>query len=196
MKAPAAILLLVVAVLSLSACAGVKAVNNALTPREHVTLGELYAAQGHPDLAKQEFVAALRQDQDFPPALVGMGNLAFQAGQMDVAEAHYRHALRLAPQHSGAANNLAMLYLLGGRRLEEAERLARGALERSGVLRPYVLETLASVYLQQGRYREATEAVDEAQKIVAPDSPVLQERLAQLRRHLNLLSPEARAAQI
>jgi len=177
-------------------CAGAKVAQDPLTAREHVTLGELYAAQGHPELAVREFQSALRREGDFPPALVGLGNVAFQAGEMDAAEHHYRRALQAAPEHSGAANNLAMLYLLSGTRLEEAERLAKGALERSGVLRPYVLETLASVYVRQGRYPEASAAVDEAERLVAPDSPVLRERLAQLRRHLSNLAPSGHEARI
>ena len=178
-------------------CASARPVADPLTPREHVTLGELYAAQGHPELATKEFKAALGREAEFPPAWVGLGNLAFQAGELDTAERHYQRALRAAPEHSGAANNLAMLYLLGGKRLDEAERLARGALERSGILKPYVLETLASVYVRLGRYPEAAAAVEEAERLVAPDSPVLQERLAQLRRELHALSPGTdRAARI
>jgi Flp pilus assembly protein TadD len=160
-----------------------------LSAREHVTLGEIYAAQGHPDLATQEFRAALAQQADLPAALVGLGNVAFQAGEMHTAEQHYRRALHAAPHHPGAANSLAMIYVLSGDRLDEAERLARGALERSGVLRPYILETLATVYIRQGRYRDAAFAVDEAERLAAPDSPVLRERLTQLRRELVGLVP-------
>jgi Flp pilus assembly protein TadD len=155
-----------------------------LTAREHVTLGEIYAAQGHIELASKEFKTALTRNPDFAPALVGLGNLAFQAGQIETAEEHYRRALHASPEHAGAANNLAMVYLLRGERLDEAEQLARGALERSGALRPYVLETLATLYVQQRRYREAMAAVEEAERVATPDSPVLWERLGQLRKEL------------
>jgi|CXWL01.1.fsa_nt_gi tetratricopeptide (TPR) repeat protein len=90
------------------------------------------------------------------------GNSAFVAGRFREAEAFFRKALETAPLHAGAANNLAMTLLARGGRLPEAEALAKDALSRSGSLRPYVVDTLASIYRRQGRYAEAEAVLDGA----------------------------------
>jgi tetratricopeptide (TPR) repeat protein len=160
-----------------------------LSPHEHVSLGQAYEAQGLKGRAAQEFQGALRQDSHYVPALIAVGNLSFESGALGEAEQRYREALEVAPHHPGASNNLAMVYLSRGERLDEAERLATDALEQGGVLRPYAFDTLATLYLRQGRYKEAEAVLDRAQTSISPDKTILHERLAQLRRELNTASP-------
>lgn len=171
----------------LQACSGLPRIvllRDPLTPQEHVKLGTSYQEQGLRELAAKEFQAALGQQREYAPALVGLGNLSFEAGSLKEAEEYYRQALAVAPDDPSATNNLAMVYLSRGERLEEAELLARKALEQGGPLRPYVLDTLAGIYVRQGRYREAKAALDDAEALAPLENNILRERLAALRREL------------
>ncbi len=172
---------------ALQACSSLPRIvilHDPLTPQEHVTLGETYQAQDKTELAVREFEAALRGQQDYAPALVALGNLSFEAGRLQQAEDYYRRVLDAAPDHPAAGNNLAMVYLTRGERLDEAERLARGATAQEDPLRPYALDTLARIYLRQKRYREAQTALEQALTAAPSGNTPLQERLAQTQREL------------
>ncbi len=152
----------------LQACSGLPRVvvlHNPLTAEEHMALGTTYEAQGAQDLAAREYRAAMTDRADYAPALVALGNLAFDSGALDEAEEYYRRALASHPDHPGANNNLAMVYLKRGDRLDEAERLALKASAQSGSVRPYALDTLAHVYTRTGRYQEAHAALAEAEAL-------------------------------
>jgi tetratricopeptide (TPR) repeat protein len=182
----------VVLLASLSACSAfprLVVLHDPLTPQEHVTLGESYQGQGQTDLAVREFQAALRQQSDYVPALVAMGNVAFEAGTLEDAEQSYRQALAALPNHAAANNNLAMVYLSRGDRLDEAERLAKNALAQGGALQPYALDTLARIYMRQQRYQDAALALRQAVAAVPEENTILRERLAQSQRELSDASP-------
>ena len=184
--------LLVTLLGTLQACSGLPRIvvlHDPLTPQEHVTLGESYQAQGNTELAVREFQAALRLQRDFAPALVALGNRSFEAGTLQEAEDYYSRALDAVPGHPAASNNLAMVYLSRGGRLDEAERLAKSALAQGGALRPYILDTLAKVYMRQERYQEARTALEEAETIAPLENKLLHERLAQSRQELAATRP-------
>ncbi len=171
----------------LQACSGVPRIvvlHDPLTPEEHVTLAASYEGQGLTEMAAREYQAALHQRSDFVPALIGFGNLSFESGALQEAEDSYRRALEAAPDHPGAGNNLAMVYLSRGERLDEAERLAGKALEQAGPLRPYVLDTLTRIYARTGRYREAEAALAEAEAVAPSENKMLLERLARSKQEL------------
>lgn len=189
-------ILLFVAVVSgsLSACSDlpqVRVLHDPLTPEEHVLLGLAYEMEGRPVFAAQEFDGALRQNPGYRPALIGLGNLALDRGALDEAEAYYRQALATAPEDPGANNNLAMLYLRKRERLDEAERLAGLALAQGGPLQPYVLDTMAHIYVRQGRYREAQTALQNAEALAPASDKILHQRLAQSRQELRTSHPGA-----
>lgn len=171
----------------LSACSDlpqVRVLHDPLTPEEHVTLGLTYEVQGHRDLAAREYRTALTQEAGYVPALIGLGNVAFAEGELEESETFYQQALETSPEHPGANNNLAMLYLVRGRDLREAERLALRALAQRGPLQPYVLDTLAHVYARQGRYKEAVAALEEAEAAAPTQDRMLRDRLIRLRDQL------------
>jgi tetratricopeptide (TPR) repeat protein len=185
-------MLLVFLLGALQACSGLPRIvvlHDPLTPQEHVTLGESYQAQGNTDLAVREFQAALHQQSDYGPALIALGNLSFEAGTLQEAEDYYRRALDAVPHQPAASNNLAMVYLSRGDRLDEAERLAKDALGRGGTLRPYILDTLAKIYMRQERYQEARTALEEAVTAAPVENKHLHERLAQSQRELAVVFP-------
>ena len=170
-----------------SACSGmpqIRVLHDPLTAEEHVTLGLTYESQGHSELAANEYRTALRQEPGFVPALVGLGNIAFAEGELEESETYYQQALAASPDHPGANNNLAMLYLARGTNLQEAEQLALRALSQTGPLRPYVLDTLAHIYARQARYEEALAAMDNAEAAAPMHDKILHERLIKLRNEI------------
>ena len=177
---------------SFSACSDLPRVlvlHDPLTPEEHVTLGLAYEVEGRPELAAREYDGALGKEHGYMPALIGLGNLAFDRGALEEAEAYYRQALIMAPEDPGVNNNLAMVYLTQQEKLDEAERLANLALAQSGPLRPYVLDTIAHIYVRQGRYREAQTALTNAEALAPPYDGVLHQRLTQLQQELATSHP-------
>ena len=173
-------------VVVLSGCAMFRSssFHDALTPAEHITLARAYITSGETDAAQREYEAALAADRDYVPAILGLGNLAFEQGRLDEAERQFTRALAIDPLNAAASNNLAMVYVTRHDRLDDAERLARTALERGGPLRPYILDTLASVYVQQRRYADAERTLTEADAEVPADNVELRDRLAKLRQEL------------
>lgn len=152
-----------------------------LTPEQHVQLGGAYETRGLTDDARKQYAAAVRADAGHVPALMAQGNLAFGRNDLKEARACFQKVLRVDPNHAAANNNLAMVLLAQGRKLPEAERLARRALENGGALRPYVLETLASVLLRQGRGAEVLPLLDEAEALLPPGDGPLRRQLAATR---------------
>jgi tetratricopeptide (TPR) repeat protein len=184
--------LVIGAEIAFSACSdlpGILILHDPLTPEEHVTLALTYEIEGRSDLAVQEYEGALRQKQGYVPALIGLGNLAFERGAVNEAEAHYRRALTTDPEDPGANNNLAMLYLTQRKKLDEAERLASLALAQGGPLQPYVLDTMAHIYAVQGKHREAQTALNEAEVLAPSYDRALHQRLAQLQQELAAVRP-------
>lgn len=156
-----------------------------LTAQEHMVLGEAYAQQGQPDLATREFEAVLKQQPDHVAVFVALGNLAFQNQSPTAAESYYRQALEFSPSHPVAANNLAMVYLSKDEKFDEVERLARTALQHETHLKPYILETLATLYLKQGRLIDAQTVLEQADAVAPTTNTALLTRLSQLRRELS-----------
>jgi tetratricopeptide (TPR) repeat protein len=172
---------------SFSACSDlprVRVLHDPLTPEEHVRLGLAYEVEGRTELAAREYDGALGKEQGYVPALIGLGNLAFNRGTLEEAEAYYRQALITAPEDPGVNNNLAMVYLTQQEKLGEAEQLANLALAQGGPLQPYVLDTMAHIYVRQGRYREAQTVLNNAEALAPPYDRTLHQRLTQLQQEL------------
>jgi tetratricopeptide (TPR) repeat protein len=181
------LVLLIVTVTVLQGCSVLPQLvrhSDPLTAEEHVRLGASYEAQGLKENAIQQYQAALHLQKNNIPALVAWGNLAFEKGDWKNAEACYRHILRLDPTHVGANNNLAMVYLATGKHLDKAEQWAQVALKQGGPLKPYVLDTLATIYIQEGRYSEAQRVLDDAVAAVPGDNKRLRDQLAKTREKL------------
>ena len=126
--APAAL----IAALALAGCGRIVVLHDALSATEHNDLGVAYERAGKPALAAREYRKALRRDSRLAIARVNLGNLAAAAGRWDDAEREYRKALRVRPDDADALNNLAAALVRRGRRLDEAEALARRAIAIGG----------------------------------------------------------------
>jgi Tfp pilus assembly protein PilF len=152
-----------------------------LTAEQRLQLGRAYEAEGLKADARKQYGLAAGKKRDNVPALMAQGNLAFSGGDLKSAEKAFRRALKLEPAHPGANNNLAMVYLARDQ-TDAAEKRLKLALQDMGPLRPYVLDTLASLRLRQGRTAEAAAALDEAQAL-APPGP-LRDKLTEARNRL------------
>lgn len=168
----------------LTGCAGLPrpaTYRDALSPEEHVRLGTAYEAQGLRPEALKQYQAAVRGDKGCAECWLALGNYEFTDGRFGAAGAAFRKALKAAPQHSGAANNLAMTLLADNGSLAEAEALALQALQNAGALKPYVLDTLANALLRQGRCAEASAAIDEAEAGTPADNVPVRSQLLETR---------------
>ena len=76
------------------------------------------------DEAASAFEAAL-QSAPFSPALVNLGNLAFEGGATDAALEYYRRAIECDPQNASAHRHLALAYRRSGREPEAYEAFRR-----------------------------------------------------------------------
>ncbi len=157
-----------------------------LTPEQHVQLGASYEAQGLTESAVEQYDAAIRLSKEYLPARIARGNLAFGSGDLKTAAACYRQVLRLDPNHAGANNNLAMVYLALGNHLDRAERYALTALEQGGPLRPYILETLAELYVREYRNEEAQKALDDSEAATPSKDEPLRQQIAVTKQLLEL----------
>jgi tetratricopeptide (TPR) repeat protein len=97
-----------------------------LTPEEHLSLGVTYEQQGDFDHAIKEYNLAAKK---LPGAFLYLGNAHFQKKEWKKAEDYYRLAIEKQPDNADAHNNLAWLYYTRREKLDEAERLAKKALE-------------------------------------------------------------------
>lgn len=99
--------------------------NDPLTPQEHVNLGVSYEHSGELDAALKEYETASRE---LPIAYLYMGNVLFQKKDFERARVAYQDAIEKTDDPR-AYNNLAWLYYTEGTNLDEAERLAKKAVE-------------------------------------------------------------------
>lgn len=180
----------------LAACAHVPpriVSGDALGPEEHVQLGTAYEAQGLREEAVAQYEAAVRRDPAYAEGWLALGNMHFTAGRLKEAETAFRKALKAVPHHPGAGNNLAMAILERKGSLPEAEALAQDALGQGGPLRPYILDTLANIYLRQGRYADAAAALDQAEAATPESSRLVRDHLLATRDSIRVAAAAAAA---
>jgi len=117
--------------------------------------GELAAAAGHYQLATElEPRNAYFQ--------LNLGNALLKQHLSTEAAAAYGHALEIDPNNADAMNNLAFALVELGANLDQAEQLCQRAVSLRPSHRAYYLDTLGSVFLKQGRGREAIAAYEQA----------------------------------
>lgn len=150
-----------------------------------VERGQQALAQGDMNGARRRFERAERCDSGSAAAQAGLGQVAEKRGQWEEATAHYRAALKFAPDNSGYAAALA-----NGLRRCAATSLERSTLLESAVrayrhaltLSPndYAAAVgLAQCYRQQGEFDRAAEALRHAQRI-DPSNPQVHTMLASI----------------
>jgi tetratricopeptide (TPR) repeat protein len=83
-------------------------------PIFHLNLGWAYELNGEPRKARDQYLAAVRSDPTFHPALNDLGVLAAQQGNLDEAKGYFRAALRAKPNYAYASYNLGVALLRSG----------------------------------------------------------------------------------
>jgi tetratricopeptide (TPR) repeat protein len=99
-----------------------------LTPGEHLNLGVSYENRGELDNALKEYKSAAEK---LPAAYLYIGNVYYMKGEFEKAESYYRKAIQKEPRNADAYNNLAWIYYLERKDLQEAEVLASAAVQLS-----------------------------------------------------------------
>ncbi|HVN98355.1 MAG TPA: tetratricopeptide repeat protein [Syntrophorhabdaceae bacterium] len=117
-----------------------------LTAEEHINLGVTYENKKEYDEALKEYEAALKR---MPVAYLYMGNIYFQKGSVADAERCYEKAIQKTGDPR-AYNNLAWLYYVKRIKLDEAENLARRAVELSPDAQDYK-DTLDKIIEEKGK---------------------------------------------
>lgn len=159
-----------------------------LTAEEHNDLGVSYENKGEYALAEREYREALKKKKDFFNAQFNLGNLYLKMGRENEAEDAYNKAVALDPAQPDVYNNLAHLYLQGGRHPDEAQKMAEKAVSLSGPTprriferRYRYLDTLGMAYLGQGEVDKALRCLEEALDIAPDEDNIF---LVEVYRHL------------
>lgn len=131
-------------VLSLAGCSlpRIIVLDDPLTPEEHLNLGVAYEKNKDFDSAIKHYNLALKK---LPRAHLYLGNAYFIKEEPDMAETHYKKAIENNLQNADAYNNLAWLYYMKGKKLEEAERLVLKAIETDPLKKDIYEDTLFSI---------------------------------------------------
>ncbi|GAA1955209.1 DUF5107 domain-containing protein [Agromyces allii] len=115
---------------------------------------------------------ALRRDPSDSRVLTGLAELAFRAGEYDIASGYVKRALTRVTEFNGNPRNAETLYLLG---LIESRRgdqhAAHAAFAKAAWDAPFVAPAgleMARQYAREGRYEAALHDLDELDA-VAPD---------------------------
>lgn len=130
--------------LLLSGCAFPRIIilKDPLTPEEHLNLGVAYEKQGELDAALKEYKLAAKK---IPGAYLYIGNVHFLKKEWDEAERNYQKVISKEPQNADAANNLAWLYYTKKENLDQAETLARKAIELNPAKEKIYRDTLEKI---------------------------------------------------
>jgi tetratricopeptide (TPR) repeat protein len=148
----------------------------------HVRRGFLLLILRRPDLAVEDFTAALRSGEHDPEVWHLRGNAWALLGRLEQAVADYGHCLALDPEQTRARFNLAVAYRLLG-------QLPQALAEFTEVIRAQPDHDLAHynrglVYTALERYEQAIADFSRTIKL-NPEHPDVRARLREVRQTLN-----------
>ena len=135
------------------------------------TLGHVYLKFNAPQKAVQTFAKILAVDDEYVPALSGIGMAYQMRDDVEQAEIYLRRAIDLSSKEElpDAYNALGYLYAEQGINLDEAETLVRRALKSAPKSGAY-LDSLGLIYFKQGKLDAAIENLEQAIRYL-PDTP-------------------------
>jgi Tfp pilus assembly protein PilF len=156
-------------------------------------------AAGRPAEAAALYRHRLEAAEPTPLLLTNLGNSHAAAGDRAAAEAAYRDALALDPTAADALNNLAWLLYEEGRRLDEAEAIARRAVAAGRADPHLALDTLGRILAAHGDCAGAADHLARARTAApagtaAPIDLALGQALAACRRPADAREALERAA--
>ncbi len=147
----------------------IKAFPNFLPP--YYSLAKVYLNNDRAEDAIAQYQKAIETEanQDIPHMILGV--IFSMKKQYDLAEIHYRQALKANPDFVPAANNLAYLMAEKDTGLSEALRLAQQANDKMPD-DPRILDTLGWVYVKLGLYDQAIQEFSGSMRQLA-DNPTI-----------------------
>lgn len=101
--------------------------------------------------ARQAYETALARWPDSATALLGIGNSAYAAGDLSVAEAAYRRATRVDPRAGPAWNNLALILAARGA-FDDARQAALQAVAIGGAMIDEYRRTLQEIAVRRAKH--------------------------------------------
>ncbi len=155
-------------------------------PGFHGLLGNACRAAGRTDRAREAYRAVLAIDPHSVPAMINLGNLALEQGDLADAERHYRAAERLQPDHPDVQNGLGQVAL--GRVPPD------GAATDSAAARDRALKAAAGHFAAALRVAPDHAAALAGQGKTAAARGALEEAVAALDRALRLAPGQAETA--
>ena len=129
-------------------------------PTSYQLLGDLHVKQGNNISATFAYFEALKADPDNALTLMKLGDVFHEEGQPEEARRYYLDALKLDPDSEPLNQRLSS----GGEAVNEAAVV------------PFMTETAADLYLQQGHTNKA-QAIYRHLLECSPDNQQLQEKL-------------------
>lgn len=137
-------------------------------------LGQLYYAQRQYDKAIKQFEIVRSLEPKNADVLYLLGSLYLETSDQKKAMDYFLRALDIDPNHDGCLNSLGYLYAEEGQKLDEAEKLIHRALKVDPHNGAY-LDSLGWVYYKKGQYKEALEALEQADGFMK--DPIIYEHL-------------------
>ena len=123
----------------------------------HINLGNSLAAErGHTPEAIEQLRKGLELQPDSADGQNGLGIALARSGNLDEAVVHLERAVSLAPQSAGYRYNLGRVHA-AKEEFREALSQFEEAARLSQMQDPSVLEMLAAMYSETGRYSDAIE---------------------------------------
>ncbi len=150
------------------------------TAEVHHNVGLAYMQQRQSAKAQVHFLESIRLNPENAPSHLMLATLYAAQDKFEQAEQHYQRTLELQPDMAVGYHSLAYLYGQYDLHLSKAVELADKAIQlapRSALYR----NTLSWLLYKQGDFQAAEQAALKATEL-APENPIYQEGLAEIRR--------------
>ncbi len=131
------------------------------------------------DLARQELNEALDLSPESPELLANLAHIEASLGNLQLAEKHFREALRTDPDLEPAISGLGTVMVMSGRPGDTIEFLQK-YLEDGSDSSTSILIALSRAHASQGNHDKALSILERAEK-AAPGHPELEQELAKYR---------------
>jgi Tfp pilus assembly protein PilF len=175
----------------LPGCSRILVLKDPLTAQEHAELGYSYEKAGKAEKAEEQYRLAVKKDGKLYAARYNLGNLLMAAGRNGEARKEYLAALEAKPGAVEATNNLAWASLRSGEGMDEAARLLAAAIDGPAGRKPALLDTYGFLLVRQGKGREGTAILREAEVKCMTDAASCPEAtLREIWVHLAEVPPE------
>lgn len=144
-----------------------------MLPGPHNNLASVLVARGDIDGAHAHFAEALRLWPEYGEAKYGLGRVHRGRGETREAIGLFREAVALKPDWTPPIVDLAWLLATapdaGLRRVDEAVRLAEGAVALTSRRDGSALDALGAAYASAGRFADAVAAAREALRVTGDE---------------------------